>query len=462
MNKLLYIPAIYASLYFLILCTSCKKQDDYLDIKPDDALAVPTTLKDVENLLHYEALFNQGADPSLGMATFDEYYVPSSVWATQLEMERNAYTFEKDLYNNAQVNDWEIPYRQIYYANTALDALKNISISSDQQDRYNKLMGTALFYRSNAFYNLVQTFALPFDSVTASFDLGIPLRLNSDLNIKSTRPSVQLCYDQIISDLKNALDLLPINSDFRTQPNKISANALLARIYLAVRNYNDAYNYSNASLELNNVLTDFNTLTPLTSTATRISTTYLAEDLFHTSMINHAIVTGVTTPVVDSSFYALFDDNDLRKSFFFTLRSGAIRFRGTYDFAAYKFSGLANDEIYLIRAECQARRGNKDAALADLNTLLSKRWKSSFFTPIQASTSDEALSKILLERRKELCFRGLRWTDIRRLNKEDSFKSTVTHIVNNIVYTLPPNDPKYALPIPANEIQLSGLQQNPR
>jgi len=461
MNKQLYIPFIYTGLFFLVLCSSCKKQDDYLDAKPDDALAIPSTLNDVENLLHNEAVFNQ-SDPSLGMATCDEYYVPSSAWTTLVETERNAYIFEKDIYNNAQVNDWNLPYMLIYYANTALDALNKIPVSDNQQDRYNKVKGIALFYRSYAFYNLVQTFALPFDSATANADLGIPLRLNSDLNVKSGRSSVQHCYDQIISDLKNAVELLPVTSDYKTQPNKVSANALLARICLAVRNYNDAYNYSNTSLGLNNVLTDYNTLTALSSTATRISTTFLAEDIFHAGMVTHPIVTGVSTPVVDSNFYALFNDNDLRKSFFFTLRSGAIRFRGSYDIAALRFSGLANDEIYLIRAECQARKGNKDAALADLNTLLAKRWKTGFFTPVQATSADDALGKILLERRKELCFRGLRWTDIRRLNKEDAFKSTVTHIINNTVYTLPPNDPKYALPIPSNEIQLSGLVQNSR
>lgn len=461
MNKQLYISFIYTGLFFLVLCSSCKKQDDYLDAKTDDALAIPSTLNDVENLLHNEAVFNQ-SDPSLGMATCDEYYVPSSVWTTLLETERNAYIFEKDLYNNAQVNDWNLPYMLIYNANTALDALNKIPVSDNQQDRYNKVKGIALFYRSYAFYNLIQTFALPFDSATANVDLGIPLRLNADLNVKSGRPSVQHCYDQIISDLKNAVELLPVTSDYKTQPNKVSANALLARICLAVRNYNDAYNYSNTSLGLNNVLTDYNTLTALSSTAIRISTTFLAEDIFHAGMITHTIVTGVSTPVVDSNFYALFNDNDLRKSFFFTLRSGAIRFRGTYDIAALRFSGLANDEIYLIRAECQARKGNKDAALADLNTLLAKRWKTGFFTPVQATSADDALGKILLERRKELCFRGLRWTDIRRLNKEDAFKSTVTHIINNTVYTLSPNDPKYALPIPSNEIQLSGLVQNSR
>jgi hypothetical protein len=68
----------------------------------------------------------------------------------------------------------------------------------------------------------------------------------------------------------------------------------------------------------------------------------------------------------------------------------------------------------------------------------------------------------LLERRKELCFRGLRWQDLRRLNKEPEYAKTLTRKIDGITYTLPPNDPKYVFPIPPNVIALSGMQQNPR
>jgi hypothetical protein len=40
------------------------------------------------------------------------------------------------------------------------------------------------------------------------------------------------------------------------------------------------------------------------------------------------------------------------------------------------------------------------------------------YIPITAGSSDEASQLILQERRKELLFRGLRWIDIKRLNKE--------------------------------------------
>ena len=80
---------------------------------------------------------------------------------------------------------------------------------------------------------------------------------------------------------------------------------------------------------------------------------------------------------------------------------------------------------------------------------------------ITAATEQEALTKILTERRKELPFRGLRWMDIKRLNKEGANIILVRNM-NGQTYTLQPNHIRYALPIPESVIALSGMQQNPR
>jgi hypothetical protein len=57
--------------------------------------------------------------------------------------------------------------------------------------------------------------------------------------------------------------------------------------------------------------------------------------------------------------------------------------------------------------------------------------------------------------------RGLRWMDIKRLNK-DGAKITLTRNVEGNTYTLPPNDLRYALPIPEEVISLTGMPQNIR
>jgi len=106
--------------------------------------------------------------------------------------------------------------------------------------------------------------------------------------------------------------------------------------------------------------------------------------------------------------------------------------------------------------------GKLDYAMKDLNMLLRNRWRKGTYTDQIALDPNDALDKILMERRKELIFRGLRWSDLRRLNRDPRFAKTLTRIVEEVTYRLPPNDPKYVYPIPESEIKLSGIQQNVR
>jgi hypothetical protein len=162
--------------------------------------------------------------------------------------------------------------------------------------------------------------------------------------------------------------------------------------------------------------------------------------------------------------YSLYDSYDLRKIIFFRSRNSNMRFYGSYggSIAQPAFGGIATDEIYLIKAECLARMNKVMESMEVLNKLLSTRWITGTFMPQAAVDRDEALSKIVMERRKELIFRGLRWEDLRRLNPDPKFSVTLMRSLDGQTYDLPPNDLKYIFPIPQNEIDLSGIQQSPR
>ena len=117
-----------------------------------------------------------------------------------------------------------------------------------------------------------------------------------------------------------------------------------------------------------------------------------------------------------------------------------------------------------IRAECAARAGNKDAALNDLNQLLKHRWDSMYvFNPVTAASAEDALDSVLMERRKELAFRGLRWSDLRRLNNEGA-KDTIYHGLNGQVHRLSPGSLNYILPIPPDVLDFNkpAMPDNPR
>ena len=187
---------------------------------------------------------------------------------------------------------------------------------------------------------------------------------------------------------------------------------------------------------------------------------------FNSEVIFHA--EGILNPLynswanIDSLLYASYDSNDLRKTLFFNDHlNGTFGFKGNYTADVTIFDGIATDEVYLTRAECYARTGNKDAALEYLNSLLIKRWKAGTFIPVIASDAVDALDKILIERRKQLLMRDLRWMDIKRLNKEGA-NISLRRTVNVITYSLQPNDNKFALPLPETIIRISGMTQNPR
>ncbi|SDE87547.1 SusD family protein [Mucilaginibacter pineti] len=447
----------------LFLLFSCKKEDEFLSAKPNQSLVIPATLDDYENLLNNNRIFNQYTDPSLGHVSSDEYYVTDALFnVANTNTERNAYIWAKDIYQGETFgdSDWDVPYQQVYYSNVILEGISKITPTTAQQVQFNRIKGSALFFRAWAFNALVQNYAMPYDPVTSATDLGIPLRLTSDLNVKSTRPTVKETYERVVSDLKLATQLLPENSNQKTLPSGIAVLGLLSRVYLTMGDFTNAYDAANKYLQKNSVLTNYNTLTPRTFA---IHTTFLSEDIFHTSFQTSYAMAGRSKALIDPSFVASYDNNDLRKTLMFKLASGVYHFVGSYDYRGFPYSGIATDEMYLNRAECSARAGNTDAAMADLNNLLKTRWKTgSVFTPYQAANADIALKQILAERKKELFFRSIRWTDIRRLNKEKEFAVTLSRTINGKTYILPPNDKRFALPIPNSEIQLSGLQQNER
>jgi len=448
-----------------IFSDSCKKQDNFLDTKPNQALNIPKTLADLQGLLQNEDVFNSQPDPGLGQIASDDFVIQDEVLPDLSSPERNSYLWSKEIFDASvtQSVDWNFPYQMVYYANVVLDALPGIKISDSGRASYEQVKATALFYRAWAFYGLVQTFAMPYDKDRAASLPGIPLRLTSDLNAHPGRSSVADCYARILSDLKAAQPGLPERASTPVKPSQIAVNALLARIYLAMGDYPTALIYANACLTKFSTLTDYNTLN--SPGTTNLDKGFLSEDIYHSCLIGYSVYSIRRDMYIDPEFYNSYDVNDLRKSKFFTILDKLPqfpRFVGSYDYMGQKYDGLATDEIILIKAECLARAGDGSAAMELLNMLLKNRWKTGTFVPFSAAGADEALLLILKERKKELLLRGLSWTDLRRLNKEPRFAVTLRRNVAGVTYTLPPNDPRYAFPIPDIEIKLGGLTQNER
>lgn len=156
--------------------------------------------------------------------------------------------------------------------------------------------------------------------------------------------------------------------------------------------------------------------------------------------------------------------NDLRRTVLFkTNTNGTRAFKGNYTglSTASLFTGIATNELYVTSAEAAVRNGNITQALNMINILLRTRWKTGTFIPVSVTNQKELLKLVLTERRKDLLFRSLRWIDLRRLNKEEEFKRTISRNLGGTVYSLEPNSLRYIFQISKDAVIISGLPQNP-
>lgn len=449
---------------FTSVLLSCKK--DWIRDRSNKALDVPNATADFQALMDNSIIMNDNR-PDIGEIGADNYYIPNTaIWQTFAPYNQNAAIWAKDVYNNTLTDNinWNYSYRAVFYANVVLDNIDKVASEELNTAAWKNAKGSACFYRGEAFFNIAQLYAKPY-SLTFPDYPGIPLRLNADPNALSVRATLQDTYNQILHDLQAAADLLPAIPLYKTRPSKPAAYALLARYYLVKQDYANALNYADRCLKLYDSLLDYNTLN---ASATFPIPAFNKEVIFEATLADDLYNTLALSVFVDSNLYKSYDNNDLRKKLFFKINTaGQAIFYGFYTGGSgsasgiHTFGGIATDEVYLTRAECYARSGKITEAMNDLNKVLATRWSTGTFVPFTAANTGDALALVLTERRKETLYRGLRWPDLRRLNSEGA-NITLNRTINGQQYTLPPNDPRYVLPIPPDIVALTGMAQNVR
>lgn len=445
---------------FIVLSTffSCKK---YLEEKSNKKLVVISKLEDMQALLDDAATMNNVSTPSYMESAADDYFLPPSVYAAQPLVYQQLYEWKKYPYRYS--NDWNKAYLAIYNSNVCLEAIGKITQVNANAQLWNNVKGSALFYRSFYYLLLAWQHSKIYDRNTSSSDLGIVLRSGTDFNVPSIRATVEQTYQQIIGDTKMAINLLPAQPQHVLRPSRAAAFGLLSRAYLSMGMADSAYRYADLCLQIKSSLMNYNGDSDISGSmsASLPFKRYNKETIFYTEMFQGFGLHAPYQAKIDTSLYQSYNLNDLRRTGFFKATNPYQQFKGNYTANANNlFTGIATDEIFLIRAECLARLNRTVDALADLNTLLKARWKSSVvYNPVTATDSRDALNKILVERRKELLMRGLRWIDIKRLNKE-GMSITLKRISNGETLLLKPDDPFYALPLPQDIIEQTGIQQN--
>lgn len=434
---------------------SCEK---YLDLKPDAAIAVPETIEDVRGLLNDVSNLNVFASSLLENGT-DDYYLDDNSLKNISETDRGMYLWKKDYPALDLSGDWYNAYRAVMTVNVVLEALDRISVGDEAEKRI--MRGQALFTRALAHY----CEALVYTEIGrrgSDSKPGIPIRLTSDYAVVSQRGTVAENVAAILKDLNEALELLPETSTLKVKPTKAAAYALLSRIYLSFMEYDVAEKYAEAALKLYSRVTDLNTLDLESMNPFPIG---------HDEIIY--AVYGVTGNLllqnnanVSHMLYGQYEANDLRKkAYFYDKGNGHIGLKGNYPGVfSTLFFGLTTDELFLNAAECAARRGDINKAAEQLNRMLTYKWRLGTYTPITFSSTEQAIDQILKERRKELIFRGVRWSDIKRLNGEKGREIVLQRRDDNgnVIAELQPNDSRYYYLIPDEVIRQTGMPQNIR
>lgn len=441
------------------LLQSCNK---YLEAKPDKSLALPESLNDLQLMLDNYSLLNSNY-PAMGEVSSDNFYLTDDSWGSASQSDQHYYLWQP--YDN-NVGDYENPNTAITTVNLILESLKKIKdLSQIQRVQAGKIEGSALFFRAFSYWELAQYFCKGYNKITANSDLGLPIRLSSGVTGKYKRATIEQTYQQIIGDLNRAIPLLPDTADVKYHVSKAAAFGLLSRTYLSMQDYNKAGMYADSCLMLYDTLMDYNSDPGINSNNSIMAFAKWNKEVIFDAVSRSESVLSRTREIVDTSLYKSYQENDLRKRLFFQLNSSknGYYFKGNYTglSSAAMFYGIATDEMLLTRAECEARDNSQAKALKDLNALLSTRWVSGTFQPVNTTSQDSLLGIILTERRKELIFRGLRWTDLRRLNEDPKYQLTLTRKINGTQYTLPPNGARYVFLFPKQSIDLSGMPQNP-
>lgn len=429
--------------------TGCR---DFLNEKSDSRLATPQTLEDNQALLDQYNLINSG-NMSSELLSGDVYVSDADYQGAYDEAEKRLYTWQGERVAQESGNDWQKIYAKIFICNTVLHNLKTYAIKDSDN-----VKGQALALRGSLYLEAAQLWCLAYDQNSAAGELGLPLRLDPDMNKVSVRATLQETYRLILEDLHEAAGLLPVKQVSVSRLSKGAALGYLARAYLYMGDYQKALLYGKEALSYQYTLMDFNTLNALDPYPIKEMNT---EVLFPLSM-SYTPLLGSNAAKIPLDLYESYENNDLRKSLFFRFNNvGEVLFKGNYSGGSTRSAVLGTDELYLIVIESCVKLNDIPSAMDMLNKLLITRWKSGTFIPYKATTQEEALALIQKERRKELLFRGLRWADLKRYNR-DGAQISLTRTVEGKTYTLPSNDLRYAVAIPEDVIRLSGMPQNKR
>ncbi len=454
MKKLMIILAISLGL------AGC--QTEFLEVKRDVTQEVPTSLDDFDLLLDNLTVFNHGSGYVMSSIAAEEFQL-SQLAFDQLGRpdEQRIYLWLDENYVGSECMDWNYPYQRILYCNIILEGLAKLNPDVENKDKFDRIKGEALFHRANAEFMLSQQFAAAFGD-TENSQFGIPLIHNVDPTLISKRSTVEETYSAIERNLIEASLLLPEDSDSRFTPSKIASLALLARFYLVKGSYLKALEYSEKALMAKGNLINYSELNVAQDFSFGIRGNNNPEIIFY-DCTHAALALYRERFRVNEELISMYGNSDLRKNILFRQEpDGGYSYKGSYTGNPILFTGLATDELYFIAAESAVRIGEVEDCLGYMNEFLKTRFIPEMYQRAKDLSQSEALDFVLMERRKSLPNRGLRWGDIRRLTYLENQTFSLRREMRGEVHELKGRDKRLILLAPNNVIERSDVIQVPR
>lgn len=422
----------------LLLLSAC---DSYLDIKPVGSV-IPTTAQEYRALM---ARAYQLVPTERGAVCFrsDEMQVSTDGYDQRLYGDWERWNDAAPSPNTNQL-DWGGYYSTIFIANHVIENRNNITEGTS--DVVNQLVGEAYLLRAYMHFILVNLHGQPYTREGALSTKAIPLKLNNDLEVFLTRNTVEEVYTSILSDISHARELMTKERwevEFSYRFTSLTVDAMESRTFLYMGEWQNALNASEALLRKKSSLEDLNADSPLLPNHFKSVESITALEYMR-SNVNNA-------NRVPKAFLALYDEGDLRLSFYFSPANedGEVKSLkgGKNEFACSFRVG----EMYLNAAEAAANLNKLPEARTRLLQLMQKRYTPEAYATKEAAINtmnqQELVKEILDERARELAYEGHRWFDLRRTTRP-----RIEKILDGKSYVLEQDDARYTLPIPKDAI----------
>ena len=436
-----YIYHIIGICLTLTILAGC---DDFLDIQPTGKV-IPKTGREYRALLT-EAYSAIPSDRGKTVFRTDELILDNQNTTTEgLNSFLNIWLWlDEESADGTSSFGWRSFYYVSYIANTIIENGETMTEATSTER--SQLIGEAYMLRAYMHFVLVNLYGEPYTHCDPVTSKAIPLKLNSDVNATLKRNTVEEIYTSILSDINKAKELLNVDTwdeGFTYRFNRLSIDAFLAKVYLYMGDWDNAYQYAS------NVITQHGDLEDLTTSSVLPSHYKSVEAILSMENIMPAIYQ--TEGRINTELLNLYRSGDMRKSKYYRQVTASISTLQKGGNNEYRCT-FRSSEFYLIAAEAALELEDLDKARLHLTTLMKARYHKNIFpkeeTKVNNMNQDELRQEIQDERFRELAFEGHRWFDLRRTTQP-----ALTKKYQNSTYTLEQNDSRYTLRIPSEAIE---------